>query len=268
MSASDPDPVARTPAGKGEKAMTKKQEGQIEKRKLSQSPVKNRKGRSPVSKSKITRGGVFAATFYTGSEAIDKMRDRFESREFWTIIFAREMEGFYEHLVRSYYAAPSSPDDGRPDAAATIITSELLDKLGVAFGVGSLRKSRMLAPAYRREIEQIGLRFEESMLVANDILFLTPPEVGRLLAAPIVRGLFASDISPAWAQTNAPSCVKEMERLYNAGVIARDNAYLVDVAHDAWCAIYKGNPCDCDPDIINHETGEVLNRKERTGEID
>lgn len=59
-----------------------------------------------------------------------------------------------------------------------------------------------------------------------------------------------------------PNYVKEMTRLFDAGVIKRGEFLMVDVAHDDWCAIYQGGPCDCDPDIINRGTGEVLNRKD------
>lgn len=59
-----------------------------------------------------------------------------------------------------------------------------------------------------------------------------------------------------------PNYVKEMARLFSAGVIKRGEATLVAVAHDDWCAFYQGEPCNCDPDIINRETGQVLNRKE------
>jgi hypothetical protein len=59
-----------------------------------------------------------------------------------------------------------------------------------------------------------------------------------------------------------PNYVKEMARLFDSGVIKRGEAYLVDVAHDDWCAIYHGEPCNCDPDIVNRETGEVLNRRD------
>jgi len=58
-----------------------------------------------------------------------------------------------------------------------------------------------------------------------------------------------------------PNYVKEMSRLSDTGVLKCGEFLMVDVAHDDWCDIYKGEPCNCEPDIINRETGEVLNRK-------
>jgi len=57
-----------------------------------------------------------------------------------------------------------------------------------------------------------------------------------------------------------PNYVKELARLHSAGVLRPDDLTFIDVAHDDWCVIYQGKPCNCDPDVINRETGEVLNR--------
>lgn len=59
-----------------------------------------------------------------------------------------------------------------------------------------------------------------------------------------------------------PNYVKEMARLFDAGIIKRGDFLNVLVAHDDWCAIYDGKPCDCEPDIVDAATGKVLNRKE------
>ena len=37
---------------------------------------------------------------------------------------------------------------------------------------------------------------------------------------------------------------------------------IIIVAHDDKCRALKGRRCDCEPDIISRETGEVLNRRE------
>jgi hypothetical protein len=39
----------------------------------------------------------------------------------------------------------------------------------------------------------------------------------------------------------------------------RGNVSVVSVQHDDWCAIYKGRPCNCDPDItMNTPTGRFM----------
>lgn len=62
--------------------------------------------------------------------------------------------------------------------------------------------------------------------------------------------------------SNQPNYVKKMQELFDAGVIKRGDVLNVLVAHDDWCAIYDGKPCNCEPDILDVATNKVLNRKE------
>jgi len=43
----------------------------------------------------------------------------------------------------------------------------------------------------------------------------------------------------------------KMAQMWQSGALPREAGYhQVDVAHDAWCGIFAGKRCNCDPDII------------------
>ena len=46
-----------------------------------------------------------------------------------------------------------------------------------------------------------------------------------------------------------PNYLEKLRRLIAEGKILAGEITNVVVAHDAWCSIYRGEPCDCDPDI-------------------
>ncbi len=48
-----------------------------------------------------------------------------------------------------------------------------------------------------------------------------------------------------------PNYLKPLCWLLATGVIAPKpgEVRFVEVAHDDWCAIFKGEPCDCEPEI-------------------
>jgi hypothetical protein len=48
-----------------------------------------------------------------------------------------------------------------------------------------------------------------------------------------------------------PNYVRKLRAMIESGQIqtAAGGAVVVDVAHDSWCAIFKGKRCDCDPEI-------------------
>jgi hypothetical protein len=44
--------------------------------------------------------------------------------------------------------------------------------------------------------------------------------------------------------------VKKLNRLIAQGALPVGvGVHQLDVCHDAWCRIYKGKPCNCDPDL-------------------
>jgi hypothetical protein len=45
-------------------------------------------------------------------------------------------------------------------------------------------------------------------------------------------------------------------------IARRLQSRIIIVAHDDKCRAARGRRCDCQPDIISRETGEVLNRRE------
>jgi hypothetical protein len=46
-----------------------------------------------------------------------------------------------------------------------------------------------------------------------------------------------------------PNYVLMITRLYETGAIKQGEASSVRVQHDDWCAIYRGLPCQCNPNI-------------------
>ncbi len=45
-----------------------------------------------------------------------------------------------------------------------------------------------------------------------------------------------------------PNYLSKLQRLLEDGQIGA-GVYQIEVAHDRWCAIYLGGPCDCNPDV-------------------
>jgi len=45
-------------------------------------------------------------------------------------------------------------------------------------------------------------------------------------------------------------------------IARRLRSRIIIVAHDDKCGAARGRRCNCEPDIISRETGEVLNRKD------
>lgn len=54
---------------------------------------------------------------------------------------------------------------------------------------------------------------------------------------------------------------REIERLQQRGVFKPGEVILIDVEHDEWCGVYSDKRCDCDPDIRDQITGQLLNRE-------
>jgi len=44
--------------------------------------------------------------------------------------------------------------------------------------------------------------------------------------------------------------VKKLEELLCQGLISGPSVYWIDIYHDDWCGINRGDYCDCDPDIM------------------
>jgi len=60
-----------------------------------------------------------------------------------------------------------------------------------------------------------------------------------------------------------PNYVRKLAYLCRIGAIPRGTEWhLIDIYHDAWCGIYQGKRCNCDPDIRLKATvpgGDALN---------
>lgn len=51
-------------------------------------------------------------------------------------------------------------------------------------------------------------------------------------------------------QTKLPNYIRKLHYLARIGAIPTDvGVHMIDIAHDHWCAIYRQERCDCDPDI-------------------
>ncbi|MEK7754511.1 MAG: hypothetical protein AAB654_21480 [Acidobacteriota bacterium] len=46
-----------------------------------------------------------------------------------------------------------------------------------------------------------------------------------------------------------PNYITKLRKMYAEGKLQPTGMYQAVVAHDDWCAMYDGRPCDCDPDI-------------------
>jgi hypothetical protein len=51
-----------------------------------------------------------------------------------------------------------------------------------------------------------------------------------------------------------PNYRKIIEAAIKNGTMAPapGTASTIEILHDDWCVIYQGEPCNCDPDIIQH----------------
>jgi hypothetical protein len=45
----------------------------------------------------------------------------------------------------------------------------------------------------------------------------------------------------------------KLEELYRQGLIPVPSVCWVDIYHDDWCGIYRGDYCNCDPDVQVHQ---------------
>jgi hypothetical protein len=43
--------------------------------------------------------------------------------------------------------------------------------------------------------------------------------------------------------------VRKLARLIEKNPQLRGSAFSINICHDDWCAIYSGQPCNCDPDV-------------------
>jgi hypothetical protein len=51
-------------------------------------------------------------------------------------------------------------------------------------------------------------------------------------------------------QPRLPNYIQKIHYLYRIGAIPADaGLHLVDVVHDAWCGIFSGRRCNCDPTV-------------------
>ena len=49
---------------------------------------------------------------------------------------------------------------------------------------------------------------------------------------------------------NEPAYMRQLSELWRAGKLpAGANVHSVDIYHDEWCAVFKGEACDCEPEI-------------------
>jgi len=200
------------------------------------------------------------------------MRERYLSREYWMIVFDPVGLGMVEEILHRHYA-----DAGLDDVRCVL--SRCADGF---FGAVALPKRLMLANKLKWVLKKTGIELSEREIVSRDCVFavqrgLIPAATsfGRFLFADLadvalpadapielIEMTSANDIAPS----GEPNYRKRVRQLVRDGVIKVGEALNIDIAHDDWCAVYKSKPCDCDPDIINRETGEVLNRKENSRE--
>lgn len=52
--------------------------------------------------------------------------------------------------------------------------------------------------------------------------------------------------------------MKPILEAWRRGVIPPGSLSAVQVAHDDWCAIHKGNDCNCNPQLLIERDGEVF----------
>lgn len=52
---------------------------------------------------------------------------------------------------------------------------------------------------------------------------------------------------------------KEIKRLGRAGMLKRGELRFVDIEHDDWCGIYQQGRCDCNPNIVDKKSRQILN---------
>jgi hypothetical protein len=43
--------------------------------------------------------------------------------------------------------------------------------------------------------------------------------------------------------------VRKLARLMEKYPALQGSAFAAEICHDDWCAIYSGQPCNCDPDV-------------------
>lgn len=47
--------------------------------------------------------------------------------------------------------------------------------------------------------------------------------------------------------------IEKIKRLHARGSYQVEHVYMTMVAHDEWCAHFRGGECDCDPDVSLQE---------------
>ena len=50
-------------------------------------------------------------------------------------------------------------------------------------------------------------------------------------------------------EAKKPHWQRKVEYLARLGAFPRGAVTQVDIAHDSWCNIYQGKPCNCDPAV-------------------
>lgn len=50
---------------------------------------------------------------------------------------------------------------------------------------------------------------------------------------------------------------KKLVQLHAQGQIPTPSLSLVDIHHDDWCGVFRGQYCNCDPDIVLRRLSEL-----------
>ncbi len=199
---------------------------------------------------------------------------RYSGREHWIIIFDPEGLRLVAEIIEQHYV----------DVDPRSVSCALSFCQDGFFGAIALPKREMLANKFKCILKKHGVSLTEREIVSRDVICAAPRELapaatafGRLLFGDLIGAPLPPEANIELVEMTRlddrdspddPNYRSVMRQLMRDGAINAGQILNVDIAHDDWCAIYHSKPCDCDPDIINRETGEVLNRKERTGEID
>jgi hypothetical protein len=90
---------------------------------------------------------------------------------------------------------------------------------------------------------------------------MSHPKIKRKGAVVVVQPSPAggSIIRPVAEQHDHNYLVK-LRRLAEEGTLPRGEFHLASIAHDDWCGIYRGDLCDCEPDIYIERDGEPRRR--------
>lgn len=61
--------------------------------------------------------------------------------------------------------------------------------------------------------------------------------------------------------SETPNYIRKLQKLQRQGLLPKEGLAEVAILHDDWCAIYKGQPCNCEPDI-NYRGQNLIVREE------